>query len=172
MLQFQKEIDFQEAKKQIEECIKEQDFHFEIWQKVMSILKENFEGKNVTKRIETKLKKELPEYTLYLENGSLIIIHIWGNGIDYNNRINIYLRIKENEMLYNKYNHALTVENSGYFPLIPERNEKLKAILKNDGKLLKKLVNNWNKALKELQNINREAENFEYPISSIFDVKN
>jgi len=171
MLQYEKTKDFEAVKKEIEQYIAKQEIEFLIYSQVMNIIKE-FNGKDITKRIETRLKKELPQFTFSLENGSLIIIHVWGNGIDYSQRINIYLRQSKNEMLYNKYDHELTLQNSGYFPLIPKRNAKLKASLVNDGKFLKSLIESWNNAISILQRINKEAENWEYPISSIFDLQN
>jgi len=137
----------------------------------MDVLKD-YDGKIVSKRMESAVKKVLPEYIIYLENDYLIILHIWGKEIgSHEKRLNIYLRKGKDSLNPSAYSHAITLENSGHFPYIPERNEKLKASFANDGKKLKIMVEEWNQTLKIMQNINAESEEFGYPLSSIFDNK-
>jgi hypothetical protein len=120
--------------------------------------------------METAVKKVFPDLTLYLENDFLIILHIWGGRIGgHDKKLNIYLRKGKDVLNPSAYSHADTLSNSGYFPFIPERNEKLKASLLNDGKMLKIMVEEWNRALKIMQNLNAEAENWGWPLSSVFD---
>ena len=149
----------------VEAYIVEQERDLDVWQKIMEVLKP-FDGKIISKRIETACKKIFPSFTLYLENESLVIIHIWGGEIGYNKRINIYFRHDEKV-----YNHAKTLDNSGYFPYIPEKNEKLRASLANDARVIKELVGDFNNCVKRLQAVNQEAENYGYPLSSILDMK-
>jgi hypothetical protein len=160
---------FEDVKKRLEDYIKEQENHFAIWQKVMDVLKD-YDGKIVSKKMESAVKKILPDYTIYLENDDLIIFHIWGKEIgNHEKRINIYLRKGKEALNPSAYSHSITLENSGYFPYIPERNEKLKAFLANDGKMLKIMVKEWNRALIIMQNLNEQSENWGWPLSSIFD---
>ena len=149
----------------VQNYIAEMERDLEIWQKVMKVLKD-FDGKVISKRIETAVKKILPDYTLYLENDSLVTIQIWGADVGYNKRIAIYLR--HNEKVYN---HKKTLENSGYFPFIPEKNERLRASLMNDARVIKELVGDFNNCVKRLQAVNEEAERYGYPLSSILDMK-
>ena len=149
----------------VEAYIVEQERDLEIWQKVTEVLKP-FDGKIISKRIETACKKIFPSFTLYLENESLVIIHIWGGEIGYNKRINIYLRHDEKV-----YNHTKTLENSGYFNFIQIKNQSLRASLANDARVIKELVGDFNNCVKRLQAVNQEAENYGYPLSSILDMK-
>jgi hypothetical protein len=163
--------EFEAVKKAVEAYIIEQDLHFEIWQKVMEILKP-FDGKIISKRMETAVKKVFPDLTLYLENDYLIILHIWGGRIgSHNKEINIYLRKDKDALNPSAYSHADTLANSGYFPYIPERNKSLRASLMNDARVIKELVGDWNNCVKRLQAINEEAERYGYPLSSILDMK-
>jgi hypothetical protein len=70
----------------VENYIVEQERDLDVWQKVMEVLKP-FDGKIISKRIETAVKKIFPSFTLYLENEFLVIIHIWGGKIGYNKRL-------------------------------------------------------------------------------------
>jgi hypothetical protein len=149
----------------VEAYIVEQERDLAIWQKVMEALKV-FDGKIISKRMETAVKKVFPRYTLYLENESLVIIHIWGDDVGYNKRIAIYLRHDEKV-----YNHAKTLENSGYFNFIQIKNQGLRASLMNDARVIKELVGDFNNCVKRLQAINEEAERYGYPLSSILDMK-
>ena len=162
--------EFEVVKKAVEAYIVEQDLHFEIWQKVMEVLKP-FDGKAVTKRFETAVKKIFPDLTLYLENDYLIILHIWGGEIGWKNRITIYLRKGKDALNPSVYSHAETLANSGYFPYIPEKNQSLRASLMNDARVIKELVGDFNNCVKRLQAINEEAERYGYPLSSILDMK-
>jgi hypothetical protein len=163
--------EFEAVKKAVEAYIIEQERDLEIWQKVMEILKP-FDGKAVSKRMETAVKKIFPDLTVYLENDYLIILHIWGGRIgSHDKRINIYLRKGKDAMNPSAYSHADTLANSGYFPFIPERNEKLRASLLNDARVIKELVGDFNNCVKRLQAVNEEAERYGYPLSSILDLK-
>jgi len=162
--------EFEVVKKAVEAYIVEQDLHFEIWQKVMEVLKP-FDGKAVTKRFETAVKKIFPDLTLYLENDYLIILHIWGGEIGWKKRITIYLRKGKDALNPSAYSHAETLANSGYFPYIPERNQGLRASLMNDARVIKELVGDFNNCVKRLQAVQEEAERYGYPLSSILDMK-
>ena len=157
--------DVVKAIESVENYIVEQERDLEIWQKVMEVLKP-FDGKAVSKRMETAVKKALPDYTLYLDNDFLVTIQIWGSDVGYNKRIAIYLRHDEKV-----YNHAKTLENSGYFNFIQEKNQGLRASLMNDARVIKELVGDFNNCVKRLQAVNEEAERYGYPLSSILDMK-
>ena len=163
--------EFEAVKKAVGAYIVEQDRDLEIWQKVMEILKP-FDGKAVSKRMETAVKKIFPDLTVYLENDYLIILHIWGGRIgSHDKRINIYLRKGKDAMNPSAYSHADTLTNSGYFNFIQERNQSLHASLMNDARVIKELVGDFNNCVKRLQAINEEAERYGYPLSSILDLK-
>ena len=160
--------EFEAVKKQVEEYIIKEEREFVIYSKIMEVFKA-FDGKQVSKRMETAVKKVFPDYHIYLENDYLIILHIWGKEVAYDNRVNIYLRKGKDALNPSAYSHAETLANSGHFSYIPEKNEKLRASLANDGKMLKIMVEEWNRALKVLQNLNEESENWGWPLSSVFD---
>lgn len=161
--------DVKKAIESVEDYILKEEREFDVYTKVMEVFKA-FDGKPVSKRMETAVKKIFPDLTVYLENDYLIILHIWGGRIgSHDKRINIYLRKGKDALNPSAYSHAETLANSGHFPYIPEKNKKLKASLANDGKMLKIMVEEWNRALKVLQNLNAEAENWGWPLSSIFD---
>ena len=166
---FEKPREFEAVKKQVEDYIIKQEKEFSIWQKVMDALKP-FDGKVITKRFETAVKKIFPDNVIYLENEWLVIIHIWGGEIgNHDKRINIYLKKGKDALNPSAYSHAETLANSGHFSYIPEKNEKLKASLANDGKMLKVMIDEWNQALSILKNINAESENWGWPLSNVFD---
>ena len=163
--------DVVKAIESVEAYIVEQERDLEIWQKVMEVLKP-FDGKAVSKRMETAVKKIFPDLTVYLENDYLIILHIWGGRIgSHDKRINIYLRKGKDAMNPSAYSHADTLTNSGYFNFIQERNQSLHASLMNDARVIKELVGDFNNCVKRLQAINEEAERYGYPLSSILDLK-
>lgn len=55
-----------------------------------------FDGKKITKRIETAIKKELPEYTIsYGFTYSWYSLKIWGNGISWDDKIDLQLGYNE-----------------------------------------------------------------------------
>jgi hypothetical protein len=48
----------------------------------------SFEGKKVTKRIQTKLNEAMPEFTIsYVSSWTYIELRIWGNGINYQSNL-------------------------------------------------------------------------------------
>lgn len=87
-----------------------------ITQIVFSILKK-FDGKQVTKRIETQVKNAFPDYTIFMDDSSVstVRLHIWGLAIPYDNRLSIF--VSYNNQLgcfeYDKYiqgnGHVLSV---------------------------------------------------------------
>jgi hypothetical protein len=162
--------EFEAVKKAVEDYIVKEEREFALYTKVMDVFKA-FDGKPVSKRMETAVKKVFPDYHIYLENEYLIILHIWGKEVAYDNRINIYLRKGKDALNPSAYSHAETLANSGHFSYIPEKNEKLKASLLNDARVIKELVGDWNNCVKRLQAINEEGEKYGYPLSSFLDMK-
>ena len=162
--------DVKKAIESVEDYIVKEEREFDVYTKVMEVFKA-FDGKPVSKRMETAVKKVFPDYHIYLENGYLIILHIWGKEVAYDSRINIYLRKGKDALNPSAYSHAETLANSGHFSYIPEKNEKLKASLANDARVIKELTNDFNNCVKRLQAINEEAERYGYPLSSILDMK-
>jgi hypothetical protein len=71
-----------------------------MYQKVIPVLAP-FAGKAISKRMETAMKKALPDYVVSMNSGLSTVISIWGNGIDYENRISCYL-------------HTLGFNNGGF----------------------------------------------------------
>lgn len=63
-----------------------------IFETLSSVLK-NFEGKQVSNRIVTALKKELPDNVFSLEctGGSHYNLYIWGAGINFDQRMMIFI---------------------------------------------------------------------------------
>lgn len=73
-----------------------------------------FDGKKVTKRMETAAKEAHPEYTTYYEAGYTVYLYVWGNGIDYSNRMMVKLCYKDDATFsYDKFVEDIKGYNSG-----------------------------------------------------------
>lgn len=102
--------------KTIEEKIQETLVLYRAQKKVSEVLInifKAFDGKKVTKRMETIAKKVLPEYTTYYAADYTIYLYVWGNGIDYNNKMMIKLCYKDDNVFsYEKFINDIKGYNS------------------------------------------------------------
>lgn len=78
---------------------------------------EKFEGKPINKRIETYLKKVLPEYTYHMEKHSFsgsYELKIWGGKIGFDQRV--FIRLNEHNLENPVYNQAFVLSyNTPWF---------------------------------------------------------
>ena len=81
---------------------------------------ERFEGKKITKRICTAIKKELPENTIvFLDRvAGMFHLRIWGGDIPYDNRFSLLLDYDseggtvKNELIWDRYNGWVKYDQS------------------------------------------------------------
>jgi hypothetical protein len=123
--------------------------------KVGEILK-NFDGKSYSKRIETAIKKALPEYQIYMEHvASQYYINIRGNGISYEDKIHIFIGYSDRIFKYDDYvNQYNRLEST------------IKSIEQHKNGIAKipEMVERYNKLLSDVRQLTDDAEayNMEY----------
>ena len=132
----------------------------EIFELVIPVLK-TFEGKQVSKRIENKLKEQLPQLTIsYYQSYTYIELKVWGNGLKYDDRINFNLCKNDSDKIF-KMENVLQYDNwYDYQGHIDKLNEFKKNI--ND------YVKNWNEFIDYLDLKEKEFKDIPYPISEHF----
>jgi hypothetical protein len=65
--------------------------HIEALERMAPVF-EAYEGKQVNKRLETKLREALDPFTVVFNREySSAIVKVWGNGLDYNSMLSVYL---------------------------------------------------------------------------------
>jgi hypothetical protein len=89
-MKFNNKIDKDQLVKKIDARIKLYSKHLFLINTVLDVLKD-YEGKKITKHIETKLRKKLPNYTIYLDKKPLYKLIIWGGGLEYKDQFNAHL---------------------------------------------------------------------------------
>lgn len=89
-MKFNNKIDKDQLIKKIDARIKLYSKHLFLINTVLDVL-EDYEGKKITKHIETKLRKKLPNYTIYLDKKPLYKLIIWGGGLEYKDQFNAHL---------------------------------------------------------------------------------
>jgi len=157
-----KKIDFNTTQKKMLDAIKEREVHYGIICDVASIM-EQFEGKEITKRIMTVIKKALPQYTYYWDDQRTYSrsIQMWGNGLAFDDHITIYLPYSfgiEGHI----YNHTAFIETNQCHFLDAERNKR--AI--EQAPLLEDAVTHYNKLIQELKEI--QSHFTESPLDCLF----
>lgn len=164
-IQFEKPLDSKEVFNKLQERIINQQFNYDLWKKVESVL-QKFDGQKITKRIETALKKELPEYTINFENMySYYNIYVWGNGIEYNHRKSYLIGYFDNPIV-NKEN---LVKFNMSWELEESRSIKLSTISEYE---IENKVNTWNDGLNKMQSVYEWTEKTELNYQGLgFDIK-
>jgi len=153
-IQFEKEINLNEKWESIQDKIKDQKINYELWKKIESSLQKH-EGKKITKRIETALKKDFPEYTIYLENlYGMYHIVLWGNGIEYQKNIRYLIGYESSNII----NMKEILKHNMCYELEKSRSEKLEKMEIED---LEVQVKKWNSGLKDLQEVQKWGGEFE-----------
>jgi len=153
-IQFEKKLDVGKVNDAIQKRIESAELNFKLWKVVQSALLK-FEGKTISKRIETEIKKLLPDNTIYYDNNyGMYHIVIWGNGIKYDNRLSFLLGYANNPIVDGKkiLDHNLCHE------LEEGRANKLKTITLD---MIVEKVNTWNQGLEMMQSVNKWADGFE-----------
>jgi len=139
---------------------------------VLDVLKK-FEGKKITKRIETALKARPEMKGLIIYYGvdyGQYRLSIWGNGRGYNDRFTLTIDNKPGQWR----NGCDTVdlervkENAKCYTLEEGRIKEMKAGLES----VPELVERWNKGLDELQHVHKNAKEYGTTIGYIFDFIN
>lgn len=138
------------TRKQIENLIQgelEKEAQDYIWfNKFMEVIKQ-FEGKQITKRIETALKKAYPDITFYYEvSCSIYHMYVWGKPVnrDFNNRMMLFIVSTWGGDTPNIINEAgIRKSMCCYDTAAIERNDNRKKLLKNDT-MLNEIVNAFN----------------------------
>lgn len=158
-----KKINFIETEKKMLLTIKEREIHYRIINKVALITKQ-FEGKEITKRIMTAIKKSYPDYTYYWEATRTYhrSIHMWGNGLPMDQCIIIYLPFDMGEEAH-IYTHGKFIETNQCHFLKAERNERTI----QQAPFLKEAVSRYNKLVDELAEI--QSRFTEYPLTYLFE---
>jgi len=135
-----------------------------VMQLIIPVLK-SFEGKTVSKRIETKAKEVLKDFTVYYAVGYVEHeLKIWGNGIDYDNMITIRLcRNDGNKLL--KMEYIFEYDNWYSFQ---DHIDKLKSFEKE----IDIYVKSWNTMVDYLESKAGEFKDIPYPISEDFYMRN
>lgn len=88
-----------DLKAMLVEAIEQNKVNIAIYDAVESVLK-TMEGKPFSKRIETAVKKILPDYIIaYSKNYGMFHLRVWGNGIDWNHSINFLLGYNSNPFI-------------------------------------------------------------------------
>jgi hypothetical protein len=153
-IQFVKPLDLHDLIVSIQSRVNNYQRNYEIFQKIVVVLKK-FEGKNVTKRIQTALKEAMPGYNIYLKSiASMTNIEVWGGDIEYQNGPHILLCYNDHP-IYSE-DTFVNKHNSG-FADVPSTIEKLKQGLVN----APALVDRFNQILKDAQELEAEAKKYE-----------
>ena len=162
MIQFEKPLDTDSVNAKIQARIIEAHFNYDLWKKIESACKK-FEGKQFSKRIETEIKKLLPDYTVYYESGYMYHLVIWGNGIDYNNRKSFMLGYDSNPV----FSSSEFLRLNMWAELELGRAEKLESI---DKTILANEIYRWNEGLELLQGVYKWAEKNDLNYTAGFDI--
>lgn len=135
-------------------------FHMEILAIIEPVLK-TFEGKKITKRIETAIQAALPTYTLYYGHPySWYTLQLWNKNINFDQRINLNLGYDDIFSM-----EAFIKSNQCYY-LDAERYTELKEYIDHPA-LIEVLVRNQN-SIKESLKMYESLIPDVYPINKFF----
>jgi len=158
-----KKINLVEIKQKMLLAIKERELHYKIICEVEEITSQ-FEGQKITKRIMTAVKKAYPSYTYHwdADRSYSRSFSMWGDGIEFNERITIYLPfgMMDEEHIYS---HSAFIETNQCHFLDKERNER--AI--KQAPLLESSVEEYNNLVEQILSIQEKFT--EYPLTYIFE---
>lgn len=140
---------------EVESRIKRMERDLFLVNKLQEVAKKH-DGRKITKRIETDLSKlpGMEAYAIfYVKEHGMYHIRIWGDGVPYDERFSSLLGYESEGGVLNL--EQWTEYNQCHF-LDADRIKQLEAGKRN----ISLLVNNWNKALRELQAVHKKAEAF------------
>ena len=164
-VQFLEKLDNQKTWNNIQDMIKTKQLNYDLWKQVQTVLT-HFDGQKITKRIQTALQKELPDYTIhYSTEYGLYSLYIWGNGIAYDQRKQYHIgHVSFSDIL----NMVKVLDSNQCWELEKSRYEKLQTLTEQD---ILTAVDKWNTGLTALQEVNNWAAGFEINYSNCgFDV--
>lgn len=125
---------------------------------IIELILQKFEGKRITKRIETAIQEALPSYTLYYGHPYLwYTLQVWDKNITFDQRMNLNLG----------YNDTFSMEefkknNTSYY-LDADRHTQLKKYIDNPS-ILEVMIQNKNFIKEEIKKYNSLIPD-EYSIS-------
>lgn len=135
---------------------------------VCEVLK-TFDGKAINKRIETAVKKRLPDYSVFYESKySFYSITIWGNEIPYDKRLQLLLAYNDKETFsyenFQKHNVAYLVSNR-------KAKAELESYIDNEEKQneLQKLIDLKNEIEKKIEELKTKTPDI-YPIRKFLKI--
>jgi hypothetical protein len=144
-VQFAKPIVLAEMTKSIQERIDHLQYRYDTFHKLIPILKK-FDGKKVTKRLETALKEAFPEDRIHLRYiGSMTYIDVIGKGKEYADKESFFVCYDSEGGIYVEENFSH--KHNGDIENILECIRRLKQGLIE----APALVERYNKILKEAQ---------------------
>ena len=156
----------EEKEKQIKEEIKERlrvyKLQKQMIENIIAILK-TFEGKQLNKRIETAIKKQYSEYTVFFSKSyTYFELRVWGNGLNHNDSFMVYLG-KNNADVF-------TMENfNEYNKYMIHHDETIKK-LTNSLLAYKQHIKRYNDLISYIKKEKEEHfKDIPYPLSQYFD---
>jgi hypothetical protein len=164
-IQFQKAVSAQEIYKKVQERIEDAKLNYFLWKTIQKEC-ERWEGKAISKRIETALKKILPDYIVVFENRyGMFQLYIWGNGINYDHRKQFLLGYETSPFFSAKQ----LLDSNMCHELEAGRAEKMATLTYTD---IVDAADKWNNGLALMQEINTWAEPYELDYASNgFDIQ-
>lgn len=154
----------QAIKSAIETQIKEYSKQVEVWHMLLNVL-QKFEGKQVSKRIETAIKKENDAFVVYMDNSlNFYKLQIWGNGIVYEQRLSFVLSYDDTFSL------ERFIDNNISYTLAEQRKQELEAYLSEKLEEIEYLIeyqSNLQAKIKEFKKLIPK----EYPINRFFNLE-
>jgi len=149
-------IDVPMAKQALSLAIYQAEISYTLFELISKLIADKFEGKRVNRRIETELKKILPECTVMFSDvvGSHFNIVIWGAGICYDHRLSFILCYQRTNPFFlqsffieQNQNHALDAGRIAMY---------VKAF-----SFLNNIADNWNKAVDALCEMKEEIDSWQ-----------
>jgi hypothetical protein len=164
-IQFQKPLSAQEIFKHIQERIEDAKLNYSLWKIIQSECNRR-EGQTISKRIETAIKKVLPDYTIYYSyQFGMFHLVLWGNGIEYEKRKTFYLGYDNNPV----FSAEQLLKSNMSYELELSRAEKLATLPYSE---IVAQADQWNNALAMMQAINQWAEPYQINYTSYgFDIQ-
>lgn len=121
----------------------------------------SFEGKQVTKRIKTKIENELKDYSIsYNPSWTYIELSIWGNGIEYNDKITFNLCLVEGDK-------TLSIEKVMQYPQWFDYKTNIEA-LREFTNNANQLVKEWNEFIELIKTKSERFKGIPYPVNEYF----
>lgn len=149
--------------KEISEIQAKQSTNYKVLLRAAEVLK-SFDGKKCSKRMETAFKKLYPDYTVYSGNRySYYEMRIWGNGIGYQDSIDLVVSYDEN------FDYEKFINNNQRYFLEAERYAKLEE-LKNNSNEIQDLIYQYESIENQIKIFKKNPLLSIYPISSFFKI--